>query len=111
MASDIPEGDVEAFKHLLGEAVNWHMPFGRYGPAHYPPRGVPLYDLSTEYLGWFKQRGFPHGKLGQMMELIYEAKIHGADQVFNEYRTRRGGRTDLREKKVMRRRYRFGSED
>ena len=42
MASDIPEGDVEAFKHLLGEAVKWHMPFGRYGPAHYPPRGSAL---------------------------------------------------------------------
>ena len=111
MASDIPEGDVDAFKHLLGEAVKWHMPFGKYGPEHYPPRGVPLIDLSTEYLGWFKQRGFPQGKLGQMMELVYEAKIHGADHVFNEFRTRRGGRTDLREKKVVRRRHRFGPED
>ncbi|MGY8686234.1 MAG: hypothetical protein ACKVHP_00620, partial [Verrucomicrobiales bacterium] len=45
MASDIPEGDLDAFRHLLGEAVKWHMPFGKYGPTHYPPRGVPLYDL------------------------------------------------------------------
>ena len=99
MPKDIPEGDFEAFRELLGEAVTWHMPFGKYGPEHYPPHGVPLYDLPPEYLGWFKQRGFPSGKLGQMMALIYEAKIHGADHVFNELRSRRGGRPDLREKK------------
>lgn len=102
MASEIPQGDYEAFRELLGEAITWHMPFGKYGPENYPPRGVHLYDLPPEYLGWFKQRGFPKGKLGQMMELIYEAKIHGADSVFEECRRRRGGRTDLREKRRSR---------
>ncbi len=104
MASEIPPGDAEAFRGLLAEAVTWHMPFGKYGPAHHPPRGVPLYDLPAEYLGWFKQWGFPAGKLGQMMALIYEAKIHGADEVFAPLRARRGGRSDLREKARGRRR-------
>jgi uncharacterized protein (DUF3820 family) len=108
MASELPPGDTEAFRELLAEAVTWHMPFGKYGPDHYPPHGVPLIDLPPEYLGWFKQRGFPGGKLGQMMELIYEAKIHGADHVFAPLRSRRGGRTDLREKKkAIRRNHRF----
>lgn len=111
MATDIPPGDAEAFRELLGEAMTWHMPFGKYGPEHYPPRGVRLYDLSAEYLGWFKQRGFPKGKLGQMMELVYEAKIHGADDVFDACRARQGGRRDLREKKVRRGLRRFPSKD
>lgn len=112
MASEIPEGDREAFRELLGEAMTWHMPFGKYGPEHYPPRGVPLRDLPPEYLGWFKQRGFPSGKLGQLMELVYEAKIHGADEIFRQARARSGGRTDLREKKkAIRRRHQFPGND
>ncbi len=107
MSEDIPAGDCEEFRALLASAVKMHMPFGKYGPEHYPPQGVPLYDLPPEYLHWFKQKGFPKGKLGQMMELIYEAKVNGADHVFNEFRSRRGGRTDLRETKVIRRNHSF----
>lgn len=111
MATDIPPGDAEAFRELLGEAMTWHMPFGKYGPEQCPPRGVPLYDLPAEYLGWFKQRGFPKGRLGEMMELIYEAKIHGADHVFDECRARQGGRRGIRGKKNRRRVHRFPGKD
>lgn len=107
MAEDIPSPELDYFKELLADVGKSHMPFGKYGPAHYPPRGVPIYDLSADYLGWFKQRGFPKGRLGQMMDLVYETKVHGADHVFNEFRTRRGGRTDLREKKVIRKNHTF----
>ena len=31
---------------------------------------------------WFKQRGFPKGKLGQQMALIYEIKLNGMEKVF-----------------------------
>lgn len=72
------------------------MPFGRYGPKDYPPYGVPLIDLPSEYLLWFKQRGFPPGRLGELMEIVCEIKGVGADGVFEPLRWARGGRTDLR---------------
>ena len=36
----------------------YHMPFGMFGPKHYPPKGVPIYDLPAEYLAWFALEGF-----------------------------------------------------
>jgi uncharacterized protein (DUF3820 family) len=35
------------------------MPFGKFGPQHFPPYGVPIFDLPVEYLAWFNQKGFP----------------------------------------------------
>ena len=43
----------------LAEIESTRMPFGKFGPAHFPPRGVPIFDLPVEYLGWFAQKGFP----------------------------------------------------
>src|SRR5262245_32382725 len=40
----------ENLAEALGIIARWHMPFGKYGPQHYPPNGVPLYDLPAEYL-------------------------------------------------------------
>lgn len=110
MAEELNEGDLEDFKELLASIGRTHMPFGKYGPTHWPPHGVPLYDLPPEYLLWFKRKGFPGGKLGRMMDLVFETKVNGADHVFNEFRSKRGGRTDLREKTVKRRKYKFDRE-
>ena len=59
------------WRHHLAEALEligrWHMPFGKYGPQHYPPRGVPLYDLPEEYVIWFQHNGFPKGRLGELL--------------------------------------------
>jgi len=72
------------------------MPFGKYGPDHFPPRGVPLYDLPLEYLQWFARQGFPQGRLGELLRMLHQLKADGCDEVFDEIRRRRGGRTDLR---------------
>ena len=77
----------------LADIAATRMPFGKYGPDHYPPRGVPLYDLPVEYLGWFvKKGGFPKGRLGELLRM----KVDGLDEVFDELRRRAGGRTPLR---------------
>src|SRR5690606_33234621 len=62
-----PMTDIERedFRNLLGEIGKMRMPFGKYGPAGVPPRGMPIYDLPPEYLSWFKERGFPKGRLGE----------------------------------------------
>ena len=73
------------------------MPFGKYGPDHYPPRGVPLYDLPVEYLGWFvKKGGFPKGRLGELLRIVHQMKVDGLDEIFDEMRRRAGGRRPLR---------------
>ena len=86
----------ENLAEALGVIARWHMPFGKYGPQHYPPYGVPLYDLPAEYLIWFRQKGFPKGRLGQILEVLCEIHLSGAEAVFEPIRRARGGRRALR---------------
>ncbi|HYF35229.1 MAG TPA: DUF3820 family protein [Prosthecobacter sp.] len=81
----------------LAEIGRTHMPFGKFGPAHHPPNGVPIYDLPAEYLMWFANKGgFPKGRLGVLLKMVYQMKVDGSDMVFDIFRRRQGGRTDLR---------------
>lgn len=72
-----------------------HMPFGRFGPKQFPPRGVPIYDLPAEYLAWFARQGFPKGRLGELLRIVHQMKVDGSDAVFDVFRAGRG-RTKLR---------------
>lgn len=60
-------------QQALIDAVNQRMPFGRY-------RGRRLLELPEPYLVWFKQNGFPAGKLGQQLGLMYEIKLNGLEE-------------------------------
>ena len=51
------------------------MPFGKY-------EGRFLLDLPEFFLVWFKQQGFPAGRLGAQMALVYEIKLNGLESVF-----------------------------
>jgi uncharacterized protein len=57
--------------HLI-ELANYKMPFGKY-------KGQLLVNLPEAYFVWFKQKGFPEGKLGKMMEEMYELKLNGLE--------------------------------
>jgi uncharacterized protein (DUF3820 family) len=57
---------------LLIEAINQVMPFGKYS-------GRKLLELPEPYLVWFNQQGFPKGKLGEQLALIYEVKLNGLE--------------------------------
>jgi uncharacterized protein (DUF3820 family) len=87
--------DHEDFRRLLVEIGQTRMPFGKFGPKDYPPRGVPLMDLPPEYLSWFRERGFPKGRLGELMAIICEVKEVGMDEVFEPMRRADGGRYKL----------------
>jgi uncharacterized protein (DUF3820 family) len=88
------------WRNHLAEALTligrWHMPFGKYGPQHYPPHGLPLHDLPAEYLIWFRQKGFPKGTLGRLLEILCELHLTGAESVLEPLRKARGGRRALR---------------
>ena len=96
---EFTEIDREDFRNLLDEIGRMHMPFGKFGPKDYPPRGVPIIDLPPEYLAWFKERGFPKGRLGELLEIVFEVKQTGADGVFAPLRRARGGRYPLSKKR------------
>ena len=93
---EFTEIDRDDMESLLEEIGRLYMPFGKFGPAAYPPRGVPIMDLPPEYLAWFAERGFPGGRLGELMSVVFEIKQNGADGVFQPLRVRNGGRYSLR---------------
>lgn len=80
----------------LEEIGRTHMPFGRFGPKRHPPLGVPIYDLPAEYLQYFATKGWPRGRLGELLRLVYQMKADGADAAFDELRRRAGGKAPLR---------------
>jgi uncharacterized protein (DUF3820 family) len=81
----------------LDEIERTAMPFGKFGPDHFPPRGVPIYDLPVEYLAWFARKGsWPRGRLGHLLKIIHQMKVDGLDLAFDHMRRRAGGRTTLR---------------
>jgi len=54
------------------------MPFGKY-------EGRYLSDLPISYLEWFiRKGGFPKGKLGMLLETVYEIKLNGLDEILFE---------------------------
>lgn len=90
----------ERMRHDLEEIGRTFMPFGKFGPAHFPPEGAPIYDIPAEYLGWFANRaGFPKGRLGELLRMVYQMKVDGSDVVFDPFRKKNGGRTELRPEK------------
>ena len=84
----------------LAEIERTCMPYGKYGPKAFPPRGVPIFDLPADYLSWFAMRaGFPKGRLGVLLKMVYQMKTDGSDFVFEAMRSRLGGRTVLRQQR------------
>lgn len=96
---DVNGIDREDFRNLLAEIGRTRMPFGKFGIKEYPPSGVPIMDLPPEYLAWFKERGFPKGRLGELMAIVCEIKEVGMDTVFDPLRQAMGGRFPLRQPK------------
>jgi uncharacterized protein (DUF3820 family) len=55
---------------MLLELVKTKMPFGKY-------KGILICDLPEAYLIWFSRKGFPKGKLGLLLQLMYEIALNG----------------------------------
>lgn len=69
-------------QEFLLELANTKMPFGKYA-------GRYLIDLPEAYVLWFKDKGFPKGKLGQLMELLLEIKVNGLESLIRPLQKRR----------------------
>jgi uncharacterized protein (DUF3820 family) len=64
-------------KDLL-EAINQVMPYGKY-------KGRQLLDLPEPYLVWYHSKGFPQGKLGTQLALMYEVKLNGLEGMLRRF--------------------------
>ena len=71
--------DLEEQKKQMLELAGMKMPFGKY-------RGRLLIDLPEPYVVWFAQQGFPKGKLGEMLAVVYEIKVNGLEYLFQPLR-------------------------
>lgn len=66
--------EISPDKQKLIELAHYRMPFGKF-------KGRYLVDLPEAYLIWFRQKGFPEGKLGNLLEAILEIKINGLERL------------------------------
>lgn len=66
----------------LLELAEMKMPFGKYA-------GRLLIDLPEPYVVWFAQQGFPKGKLGECLAIVYEIKVNGLEYLFDPIRGKR----------------------
>ena len=62
---------------ILIQLISMKMPFGKY-------KGTLLPSLPIAYLEWFARKGFPSGKLGVMLQTVYEIKLNGLEYLFFE---------------------------
>ncbi|MCD8452868.1 DUF3820 family protein [Tenacibaculum finnmarkense genomovar ulcerans] len=68
-----------ADKQFLIDTAQMRMPFGKY-------KGYYLDDLPEHYIVWYKNKGFPAGKIGKMMGLVYEMQLNGLEDILRKIR-------------------------
>jgi uncharacterized protein (DUF3820 family) len=66
---------------ILLELVRIPMPFGKY-------KGCLLCHLPIAYLEWFQKKGFPQGKLGILLQTLYEIKLNGLEYLLEPLKKR-----------------------
>jgi uncharacterized protein len=69
--------DPQPDKQVLLDIVATRMPLGRF-------KGILICDLPVSYLEWFQRKGFPQGKLGMMLQTIYEIKLNGLEEMIRQ---------------------------
>lgn len=70
------DNDLQPNGELLLQLVSMKMPFGKY-------KDRLLCDLPVAYLEWFQRKGFPAGKLGMLLQTIYEIKLNGLEDLLH----------------------------
>jgi uncharacterized protein (DUF3820 family) len=68
--------EIEFDKTILIDLVTMKMPFGKY-------QGRVLCNLPEFYLVWFNRQGFPKGRLGMLLQTLYEIKLNGLEKLLD----------------------------
>lgn len=64
---------------ILTDLVTMRMPYGKY-------KGTVMCNLPEPYLVWYHQKGFPSGKLGMLLNTLYEIKLNGLEYLLKPLR-------------------------
>jgi uncharacterized protein len=64
-------------QQLLIKLAHTKMPFGKY-------EGYHLIDLPEYYVVWYQNKGFPKGQLGEQLQLVYELKLNGLEELIHK---------------------------
>ena len=68
-------------KQILIDLSKMKMPYGKYKNRY-------LIDLPEHYIVWYKNKGFPSGKLGKQLVLVYELQLNGLEDIVREIKNR-----------------------
>lgn len=79
MTGELQQAGVDTTE--LQALAEMRMPFGKY-------EGRLLIDLPEPYVVWFANKGFPEGRLGRMLQTVYEIKVNGLEYLFEPLRQR-----------------------
>ena len=85
---------VEPDQEVLIQIARMKMPFGRYA-------GRRLIDLPEPYLVWFRNKGFPKGRLGMLLATLYEIKANGLELLLAPLRERSDPRYQNRDPRTF----------
>nr|WP_299383638.1 DUF3820 family protein [Allomuricauda sp.] len=66
--------EMEPSREKLLELAFYKMPYGKY-------KGRYLVELPLPYLVWFRQKGFPRGKLGEYLNTMLDIKDNGLEPI------------------------------
>ncbi len=55
------------------------MPYGKF-------KGRKICDLPEYYLVWYHNKGFPQGKLGMLLNTMYEIQLNGLEYLLKPLR-------------------------
>ncbi len=69
--------NVSPDRQKLIELAHYRMPFGKF-------KGRYLVDLPEPYLIWFRQKGYPKGKLGDLLQSMTEIKVNGLEPLIRK---------------------------
>lgn len=69
-------------KNVLIELANAKMHYGKY-------KGYYLVNIPEPYFVWYSQKGFPNGKFGDQLRMMYEIKINGLENLIRPLITKR----------------------
>ncbi|RAJ12992.1 DUF3820 family protein [Olleya aquimaris] len=61
-------------RDFLVQLAHTKMPYGKYKDRF-------LIDLPEYYVVWYHNKGFPKGKLGDMLETVYTLKVNGLEEL------------------------------
>ena len=68
---------IQPDKDFLIKLAHTKMPYGKY-------EGRYLIDLPEHYVVWYYSKGFPKGKLGDMLNQVYELKLNGLEYLIRD---------------------------